>query len=280
MRRTLGLWRFVVAACMLSVPGAGSAWSCGGAEEPCVIEGGAYNVALPDEPEGAPIVLWLHGYGRSGKVVVSNSGLMEAFTRRGYAVVAPDGQPDVLGGPRLDWGVNDGQSPKRDDVAFLNEVIEDATALFDLDDGHVLAAGFSRGGSMVWDLACLAPDSAKAYAAVAGAFWEPMFERCASPVHILHTHGFADRLVPFEGRKSVWNGIDFEQGDVMKAVQVWRRVNGCPEPADIHETEGAGWTKAWSSCADGSIALNLSPVGHQVPEGWADLILDWFEALP
>ncbi len=65
---------------------------------------------------------------------------------------------------------------------------------------------------MVWDLACKAPDSAQACAAVAGAFWEPMAETCAAPVHLRHTHGFKDGLVPFEGREGGWQGYPFQPG--------------------------------------------------------------------
>ena len=59
----------------------------------------------------------------------------------------------------------------RDDVAFIRSVIDDAAERFHLDRDRVLLTGFSRGASMVWDVACIAPDTATAYASVSGGFW-------------------------------------------------------------------------------------------------------------
>ncbi|MEO1277156.1 MAG: hypothetical protein AAFV96_17910, partial [Pseudomonadota bacterium] len=73
----------------------------------------------------------------------------------------------------------------RDDVEFLAAVLRDSASR-GVDRDRVLLAGFSRGGSMVWDLACRAPVMARAYAPIAGAFWEPLSERCAGPVDLYH----------------------------------------------------------------------------------------------
>jgi polyhydroxybutyrate depolymerase len=62
---------------------------------------------------------------------------------------------------------------------------------------------------MAWDIACLAPESARAFAAYAGGFWEPMTGGCRAPVHLHHAHGFRDRMVPLEGRPLVFLGIPF-----------------------------------------------------------------------
>jgi len=252
--------------------------ACGGPEAPCAVGHGTYHAALPDEPAGAPVVLWLHGYASSGRNAVKNAGFAARYTKRGYALIAPNGQPDIGAGENLDWGVDDGHDWPRDDVAFLRSVLADAIRRFGLDGERVLAAGFSRGGSMIWDLACAAPESAAGFAAVAGAFWEPMQETCAAPVHLQHTHGFSDRLVPLEGREVTFQGNDFVQGNVFKALEVWRRVNGCLNSASEHET-GALWLKRWGNCETGSLALWLSPGGHGIPRGWTARALDWFEGV-
>lgn len=266
-------------ACSVAAAAANEPETCGPPETPCLVPGGEYFLATAQDATGAPVVLWLHGYGRSGGMMVANRDAVEPFTSRGYAVVFPTGQPFVAGTGKLDWGVEDGAKMPRDDVSFLRTTLADAVSRFGLDGTRVLAAGFSRGGSMVWDLACEAPDTATAYAAVAGAFWEPMSARCAAPVHLFHTHGFNDDLVPFEGREVVFADIAFTQGSVMKGIDIWRRTNGCMGGAENEIEEGGEMRKVWTGCDAGSITLTLAPIGHSVPDGWRTDVLDWFEAL-
>lgn len=253
--------------------------SCGNPDMPCVMDYGEYYAALPEAVENPPAVLWLHGFGRSGKSMIQKPSYVDPFLQRGFAVIMPSGQP-FPGKKDLDWGVSDGHGWERDDIDFLKIVLDDAIKRFHLDQSRILVAGFSRGGSMVWDVACHAPDLAKGFAAVAGAFWEPMPETCLKPAHIFHTHGFKDRMVPFEGRELSWGGLDFEQGNVMKAVDVWRRQNGCMDSAKNSFGDDGSMQKDWAECANGTIRLKITKGGHGIPELWRNAVLDWFEALP
>ncbi|MGJ3265357.1 MAG: hypothetical protein ACFE0R_19210, partial [Salinarimonas sp.] len=211
------------------------------------------------------------------------AAVVDADRDRGYALVGPQGVSHRPDGPAL-WSLRPesrrgrpGRTP-RDDVAFLLAVIDDAVARFGLDRERGLAAGFSLGGSMVWDLACVAPDAAAAYAPVAGGFWEPLPESCAGPVRLLHAHGFADTVVPLEGRP-IGEGADpLHQGDVFAGLAIWRETLGCAPNPDTHELGERFWRKSWTGCAAGTLDLVLFPGGHRVPEGWTDLALDWFEA--
>ena len=120
----------------------------------------------------------------------------------------------------------------------------------------------------------------RAFAAAAGAFWEPMTAECEAPVHLFHVHGFKDRMVPFEGRALTWEGVDFSQGNVMKGVDVWRRENDCMGSAKNSIDDEGSMQKDWVNCAAGSVRLRVTKGGHGVPENWRDAVLDWFEALP
>ncbi len=253
--------------------------NCGVPDVPCEVESGEYYVALPDVVNIPPAVIWLHGYGRSGKAMIQKPTYVDPFIRRGFAVIMPSGQ-SFPGLKELDWGVADGYEWARDDINFLKAVRADAVVRFDLDPTRILFAGFSRGGSMVWDFACQEPEQAKGFAAVSGAFWEPMPNACAAPVHLFHTHGFKDRMVPFEGREMKWEGIRFIQGNVMKGLDVWRDENSCKGSATNSLHDDGSMQKDWTKCASGSIRLRLTRGGHGVPKGWREAVLDWFEALP
>ena len=234
--------RPLLAAAMFYLGGISTviAGSCGGPDTPCEIEGGSYHIAVPELPaeEQAGLFVFLHGSGGTGAAGVRNKGFVNRVTSRGYALLTPTGL-------NKDWSVYDGLPDQRDDVAFIRDVIADAVERFDLDRDAVVMTGFSRGGSMVWDIACAAPDTATAYAASAGGFWEPMKPACEGPVHLRHSHGFGDRMVPLEGRKGVWHGKAFHQGNILKGFDIWRETNGCMGRADHSDLVDARWTKVW-----------------------------------
>jgi polyhydroxybutyrate depolymerase len=264
-----------LAILLLTIP-AGAAGACGAADAPCTVEGGAYHLALPEDWSGGPAVIHLHGYGGSGAKVIGNAGLVKGFLDRGYALIAPTGLPWQPGSPN-DWSVRDGWTYKRDDIAFLTTVLDDAAARFAIDRARVLMTGFSRGGSMVWDVACHGPGTARAYAPVAGAFWEPLPEGCTGTADLFHTHGWTDRVVPIEGR-SVAQG-QFTQGDSFASLTILRQTLGCdPQMPDVTRTEGELWLRSWENCPIGRIDLMLHPGGHGIPPGWTARMLDWFEA--
>jgi polyhydroxybutyrate depolymerase len=255
---------------------AGAAEECGPAASPCAIVGGEYHIALPGNWSGGPAVIHLHGYGGSGAKVISNTDFVQGFLDRGYALIAPTGLPWEPGSPN-DWSVCDGWTYDRDDIAFLSAVLEDASARFAVDRARVLLTGFSRGGSMVWDTACHGPGTARAYAPVAGAFWEPRPEGCQGAVDLFHTHGWTDRVVPLEGRSVGQN--QFTQGDAFTSLVILRETLGCdPHMPDVTKVEGDLWLRSWEKCPMGRIDLMLHPGGHSIPPGWTARALDWFEA--
>lgn len=271
--------RPALACLLLALPAAASAQTdCGGPETPCTVDGGTYFAALPDDTAGAPAVVYLYGYGGRGERTMENAAFLARFTDRGYAAIVPEALAMRPGEPTA-WGfrVGDYANP-RDDVAFIRSVIDDAAARFRLDRARVLVTGFSIGGSMTWDIACLAPDTAAAYAPVSGGFWDPLPEACAAPVHLMHAHGFADTVVPLEGRPIGDGDFQAQQGDIYAGLAIWRRTLGCGTREDGHDIQGDLWRKSWTEChPGGSLTFLLHPGGHSIPAGWQDLALDWFE---
>ena len=249
-------------------------------EVACEIDGGVYYAALPEKAEDAPMVLWLHGFNGRADRAVRRGGIAKNFLEAGYVFVAPQGTPDPDRPDLRDWAVRDAiPGDYRDDVVFLSAVIEDAAKRYGVDTSRVLLAGFSRGGSMAWDFACLAPERVYAVAAIAGGFWEPMTPDCAGPVHLFHTHGFTDGMVPFEGRQGMWEGNFLRQGDIMKGLEIWRATNGCLGRASSSTPGDPLWEKRWDNCDAGSITLQLHPGGHSIPRGWSMRALDWVAGL-
>ena len=267
--------RLLLVTALLWTGGVSAAQSCGDAETPCEIEGGSYNLIAPEVETPKGIVMHLHGGGGTGKGMLK-SGMAKAAVARGYVFAAPSGEHPENRWTR-DWSVRaDAMSFKRDDVAFLTDVQTDIRTRLDLPDTPLLLAGFSRGGSMVWDMACLKPDFAAAYAPMAGAFWDTLPKACAGPVKLFHTHGWTDRTVPLEGRS--FGAV--VQGDVWASLKVLRETNGCSKrQPERNSFDGAFWMRHWTDCTAGQIDLLLHKGGHGAPPGWSDLVLDWFESL-
>ena len=250
---------------------------CNGTPEPCQLPNGTYHVLLPQGETGPhPAILLLHGYGGDGMGFIRNDGMTRLFLDRGYAVIAPDGQPRE-GGKGRSWDFHPDRPATRDESAFLIAVADDAAAKFGLNRDEMLLAGFSIGGSMTSYLACQHPDAFAAYAPVAGSFWRPHPTACTGPVRLLHTHGTADRTVPLAGRQIT---PDFVQGNVPEAMQIWRKTNGCKtEAANQTEQLGIYAVQHWTDCQPGTdLIFALHDGGHSIPKGWAQMALDWFEA--
>lgn len=256
----------------LTAPVGMQAQDCGGPQVPCELDDGSYYLAIPNG-ETVGLVMHLHGGGGTGRGIL-NSGLAKEAIARGYVVIAPNGEHPENRWSK-DWSVRaNGMSFDRDDVTFLKHVVKDVRLRTGLSDAPLLLAGFSRGGSMVWDIACLEPGFAQAYAPMAGAFWDSLPEACAGPVHLFHTHGWTDRTVPLEGRSFG----QIVQGDVWASLFILRETNGCSKRQPESNTFlGNFWLRHWTDCKAGEITLLMHPGGHSAPSGWPEIIMDWFE---
>ena len=255
-------------------------------ETPCMVGDRAYFAAIPERSgdDPMPAIVYIHGWGGSGAGALRNSGMVNSFLDRGYAVIAPDGVPRQ-GRAGRSWRFHPRSEGQRNEVSYLQAVRDDATRRFSLDPERVILAGFSIGGSMTAYTACIAPESFTAYAPLAGNFWRPHPIKCQGPVRLLHIHGWTDGTVPLEGRVVNDVPVDdpsaFAQGDIFYALDIWRQTNGCVHlKADRFEMDGQYWRRAWNRCDEGSaLEFALHPGGHSIPKGWANLVIDWFEGL-
>jgi polyhydroxybutyrate depolymerase len=248
--------------------------ACGGSV-PCEVAGGRY-LALP--PPGwngsAPLAatLFFHGWRSSAATFAQDPAFTAAFAAEGVLLVLPDG----LNGT---WAHQGSPSTARDELAFLDAVRADLLARWRVDPDRTLVTGFSQGGSMVWDLACRRGRDYRAFAAISGAFWEPLPRSCdGGPVDLLHVHGTADPVVPMAGR---WIRNTWKQGDVMEGLAVLRRADGCDAPPRPATMRADLRCEVWDGCASGrEIELCRHEGGHVMPEGWVGLVHAWMRALP
>lgn len=249
-----------------------------GASAPCKTTSGTYHLAFPADWDGKstlPAVVFFHGHNSSGRNAIRNKSLARKFTKRGYLMIAPNGTAGN-GRTALGWPANRAAKGRRDDIAFVSEVMASVRQRLPLDKGKLLVTGFSSGGSMAWHLACYTFDKFTAFAPVAGGLRRPAPEgKCpAGPVRLLHIHGFSDAQVPLEGRAI----RDWHQGDVFEGLSKLRQTNGCRSNPTAFTTRGRYQCRQWTGCKSRKdIEFCLHPRGHELPRGWDNRVFQWFE---
>jgi polyhydroxybutyrate depolymerase len=161
-----------------------------------------YLIDLPAAPEGAPLILALHGGGGDPAQFARASGLGDAATARGYAVVFPAGSSRRGGDRLLTWngGYCCGHAARKgvDDIGFLEKVVADAGRRFGLDTTRVFATGMSNGAILAETLAARNPGLIRAVSGVSGTM-DTRTTRVMGPVPALIIHGTADPMVPYGG---------------------------------------------------------------------------------
>lgn len=241
------------------------------------VASGTYRAVTPTGWDGRrklPLVLYIHGYGQSSADVTDDQALVEAVTGSSAMLIVPDG---------LDRRWSFAGSPSqgaRDEIAFLRAVLTDAERRWPIDESRVIAAGFSIGGSVVWDLACHAGEGFAAFLPVSGDFWLPYPQGCESgPVNLRHIHGMNDQTVPMGGRPL--RGGRFTQGDIGKSLAILQQTDGCGAEADHIEQQRELKCWIWSSCASGKrLELCLHSDGHMMKAQWLRDGIAWAFRLP
>ena len=160
-----------------------------------------YEIELPANPKGAPLILALHGGGGDPDQFASASGLARAANRAGFAVAFPAGT-GRRGERLLTWngGYCCGSAARKgvDDLGFLKTVIKDASDRFGVDGSGVYITGMSNGSILSETFAAKNPSLVRAVAGVAGTM-DTSRTRVQGKVPALIIHGTADTKVPYEG---------------------------------------------------------------------------------
>ncbi|MFZ5820127.1 MAG: alpha/beta hydrolase family esterase, partial [Chloroflexota bacterium] len=84
---------------------------------------------------------------------------------------------------------------------------------------RIYVSGQSNGGAMTQRLACELSDRFAAFASSAGLLVRSIAEKAQRPVPILHIHGDADPVVPWDGMEGRFS--------VMEQMAFWAQKNGC-----------------------------------------------------
>lgn len=158
------------------------------------------------EAAPAPLILNLHGAGSEGPRHRRYTGFDAIAALYNVVVAYPtapsdrwnDGRWDALGQP---------EKAARDDVGWLVALAADLIAKGVANPDQIYAIGHSNGGAMVRRLTCDAPDLLVGASIVGTTFLIDFDCNGGAPIPTAYFMGTADRVIPFQGRPTGFEGI-------------------------------------------------------------------------
>lgn len=140
------------------------------------------------------------------------------------------------------------------DLRFVQAIIDEMAAKYDIDRNRVYLSGFSMGGMFTYHAMNRMADKIAAFAPISGYPMGGGVYTSSRPVPIIHTHGTTDDVVGFGGVSSVLAG--------------WVKRNGCPATPTIVKPYRVGHiTKhTWGPGENGVevVLLELANKGHWI----------------
>jgi polyhydroxybutyrate depolymerase len=255
------------------------------AQSKALVAARPYQIDAPAGNGPMPLILLLHGYGASGDLQDIYFNFLQLSDDKHVLVAHPDGLIDSRGS-RF-WNADDAccnfDGRNVDDVAYLNAVVDDVEAHYNVDEKQVYAVGHSNGAFMAHRLACDSTPRFAAIVALAGDVWkDPSRCKPTGEIAVLQVHGDADTEVPYGGNAMIPSAL--------QSVATWAMKNGCTgslsptgQTFDLvsnlpgNETEVAAY-----SCTQGAAELWTIHGGGHLPvftyPNWGDHVFDWLSA--
>lgn len=179
-----------------------------------------YVVHLPKDynrSKSYPIVLNFHGLVANNQQQRKYSQMDKTADKHGFIVVYPFGKGHF-------WNTGIGKKSylnSRDDVGFVNEILNQLIKNFNTDTTRIYSCGLSLGGYFSYRLACEMSHRIAAIASVGGVTSDSTAKYCTTskPVPVLQIHGTKDPIVKYGGFKQ---SLGAEQ-----TVNYWIKKNKC-----------------------------------------------------
>jgi polyhydroxybutyrate depolymerase len=203
-----------------------------------------YVLHLPpsyDPAQPAPLLILLHGASDTGAGFQGRIGLDSTADAAGLITV----YPDALGG--FWWSSTD--------VGFTRTLIGHLTDDLAIDPNRIYAAGFSRGASLTFSLACRLASQLAAVATVGATLESQTAASCSPsrPIPIVLVHGTEDTAFP-------WDGL-YGSAQLMSmplTLDVWAEINRCASDPQVEwlldswEDGTRVWSEHYADCGAGA----------------------------
>ncbi len=222
----------------------------------------SFQVHVPESYDPAtpmPLVFDLHGLAMDSDQQIWLSHMNEFADDHGFVAVHPDG----IGNSWNAGGCcGTASSSDVDDVGFVSDMIDSLSSELCIDASRVFATGMSNGGHMSYRLGCDLADRITAVAPVAGT---NTTDSCSPsrPVPLIHFHGTADLVVPYNGN------LTESLPPVVETTTAWAVRNGCSETRTEVFANGDSVCEEFDDCPlGGQVTLcTVDGGGHTWPGG-------------
>jgi poly(hydroxyalkanoate) depolymerase family esterase len=119
-------------------------------------------------PEGAPLVVVLHGCGQSADDYAHATGWMTLAERLGFALLTPEQDRANNANGCFNWFQPDDRRRGRGEAASIHQMIQRALTDYGLDHSRIYITGLSAGGAMTSVMLAAYPDTFTGGAIIAG----------------------------------------------------------------------------------------------------------------
>jgi polyhydroxybutyrate depolymerase len=256
--------------------------ACGG--ERLDLPGGRSAVLDRASPAPAPLLLVLHGAALTGASTRDMLDLQGPAREAGFAVAYPDAAGPFWNDEAMAARLP-GLLSARDDVAFLDALLDRLVAEGIADPARIHLAGISNGGMMALRYACARAGRIASLALFKAT--QPGAPPClpARALPVLIVAGTEDPIVRWDGAIVIGNLVEVERRlSVPDGFSFWRAANGCTGlappvrlPRRGGEEAPSLWVHRAGGCRDGVATLlyEMRGGGHRLPgqDDWALLRL-------
>jgi polyhydroxybutyrate depolymerase len=281
----------------MSTPLAEQTQTVGGTEsmaERTVSAGGrerSYLLYIPAKARTAvsvPVVLVFHDSGSQPEIIAAVTGFNTKADAEGFVVVYPRGTSNRQAPLRFSWNgglcCGSAQKDNIDDVGFLRVLLDDLAGVVSVDMRRIFATGMYNGALMSYRLGCEMADRIAAIGPVSGTQNLPAC-RPNQPVSVVHFHGTADPVAPYDGGIGKWSkNLSFTS--VEDTIKFWVTADQCPGTV-TREESGPIVHESYAPCSNGT-AVELYTIQdgtHTWPGGaqgifTTDILWDFFVKHP
>jgi polyhydroxybutyrate depolymerase len=234
-----------------------------------------YTPSNYDGNEPLPLLFCFHGFTSNANLLMTYSRFNSLAESENFIAIYPQG---LLFNGSTHWNVGGFTLGSNvDDVGFVNLLLDELIAEYNIDETRVYSTGMSNGGYMSFLLACQMSDRITAVASVTGSMTPQTYDACNPQriVPVLQVHGNADGTVPYNGA--------FWSKSINEVISYWSRHNNCDEEADLYNINDSNLTDGstveqfvydqGTNCTS-VIHFKVNGGDHDWPGAWGNMDID------
>ena len=158
----------------------------------------SYQIYVPatySVSEPIPLVFNLHGGASTATGYLNSIGDMRPIAdTANFIIIYPQATTDSSGNPTWHLGGENSKSTSVDDVGFVSHIIDEVSSIYSVDLERVYVTGFSNGGYLAYEIACLLSNKIAGIGSVAGHMFIDTYNYCdpSHPTPVINIHGTED----------------------------------------------------------------------------------------